>query len=161
SGMLSWSDALSVQDRWDVVRYLWTLAQPATVVERGQTVLGTACPTCAATLTESPSGLARQSDGDLRAALGAGGAAAQFVALDPTAGDAVGGALRARAFDGLVAPTTAAPAVSSARSAREAFGEVHALLDDVVAARRQGDAAVTALATDAYMRFEPFEKRLG
>jgi high-affinity iron transporter len=47
------------------------------------------------------------------------------------------------------------------RTAREAFAEVHGLLDAVVARRAAGDGAATGLATDAYMRFEPFEKRLG
>ena len=47
------------------------------------------------------------------------------------------------------------------RPAREAFAEVHGLLDAVAAGVERGEGDTTALATDAYMRFEPFEKRLG
>ena len=160
SGMPAWSDALSVQQRWDVVRYVWTLAHPRALVEQGQGLLESSCTACADGLTV-PADVASKSDADLRAALESGPAADAVARLDVPARLAVVAALRARAFDGLVAPTDGSIPARVERSAREALAEVHGLLDAVVAARGRGDAEASALATDAYMRFEPYEKRLG
>jgi high-affinity iron transporter len=63
--------------------------------------------------------------------------------------------------------TAAAPqnageeAAPLAARARAAVTEAHRLLDEAIAARRRGEATAGAIATDAYMRFEPLEKRLG
>src|SRR5262249_12269422 len=51
------------------------------------------------------------------------------------------------------APLAAGPGVAGA--------EAHRLLDEAIAARRRGEASAGAIATDAYMRFEPLEKSLG
>src|SRR5262249_35818533 len=104
--------------------------------------------------------LARQSDADLDAALSAGPTADAVAALDASARAAVVAALRADAFDALVDASAAGTPAPSQRPAREAFGEAPRLLDRLRAAR-DGDPAAAALATDAYMRFEPYEKRLG
>jgi high-affinity iron transporter len=161
SGMPAWSDALSVQDRWDVVRYVWSFTHPSAAVDRGRSIIATSCPACADALTGPPAELVRSSDVDVLAALDAGPAAAQMAALDAPARDSVVAALRARGFDALVAPAGTVETAATARTAREAFAEVHDLLDAVVARRAAGDPAASGLATDAYMRFEPFEKRLG
>jgi high-affinity iron transporter len=162
SGMPSWTDALSVQERWDVVRYVWSFGHPRATVEQGREILATRCPGCAEALADPPAAVVRASDVDLLAALESGPAASPIAALDAPARDAVVAALRARAFDALVAPAgTAVGTPVAARTAREAFAEVHGLLDAVVARGAAGDATATGLATDAYMRFEPFEKRLG
>jgi high-affinity iron transporter len=67
--------------------------------------------------------------------------------------------IRARSFDGIASgtPGAAAPAASP----RERLAAMHDLLDAALAAERRGDAGAGGLATDAYMRFEPFERRLG
>jgi high-affinity iron transporter len=162
SGMPAWTDALSVQDRWDVVRFVWSFTHPGAAVERGRAILATSCAACGDAIADPPAAVVRSSDADLSAALESGPAGAQVAALDAPARDAVVAALRARAFDGLVAPAgTATDTAATQRTAREAFAEVHGLLDQVVARRSAGDSAATGLATDAYMRFEPFEKRLG
>ena len=157
SGMPSWSDALSVQDRWDVVRFLWTFTSPAARVTEGDRWLASACTTCGSVVGTATAST-RRSDAELDGALLATAAGAQ---LDTSARDAVVAALRARAFDGLVATTTVAAPARLERPAREALAEVHGLLDQALAALRTGDAAATGLATDAYMRFEPYEKRVG
>ena len=161
SGMPSWSDAFSVQDRWDVVRFLWTLTSPASRVAEGERLLATACATCGAVAPPAAAST-HTSDADLDAALLATAGGAR---LDVSARAAVVAALRARAFDGLVATTTAAPPPRIERPVREALAEVHGLLDQAIAALRTGgtagNATGTGLATDAYMRFEPYEKRLG
>ncbi len=160
SGMPAWSDALSVQQRWDVVRYLWSLTHTPAVVEQGRALLTSTCGACGEGLAP-PVELASKSDADLRAALESGAAAGAVARLEEPARVAVVAALRARAFDGLVAATDSTTPARAERSARDALAEVHGLLDAVVAARGRGDAETSALATDAYMRFEPYEKRLG
>jgi high-affinity iron transporter len=161
SGMPAWSDALAVQDRWDLVRFVWTLTHPTAQVERGRALLGERCPACESALAEPPTALVAKSDADLLAALERGPAASAVAALDEPGRAAVVAALRARAFDGLVGDATAASPVRAERPAREAIAEVHALLDSILAASERRDAAAPGLATDAYMRFEPYEKRLG
>jgi len=160
SGMPSWSDALSEQERWDLVRYVWTFSQPLARVEQGRTLLAGDCTGCGDGLP-APIVLAGTSDADLLAALESGGAAGEVARLDAPARAAVVAALRARAFDGLVADPSAVRPTRVERSAREALADVHRLLDEVVAAQGSDAAAATGLATDAYMRFEPYEKRLG
>lgn len=159
SGMPAWSDAFGVQERWDLVRFVWTLTHPAAQLDRGRALLADRCPACA--LTDAPSALVAKSDADLLAALESGAAASQLATLDAAERDAVVAALRARAFDGLVGDASAASPARAERPARDAIAEVHGLLDAVLAASERRDAASSALATDAYMRFEPYEKRLG
>jgi high-affinity iron transporter len=157
SGMPSWSEALSVQERWDLVRYVWTFSQPVELVERGRSVLDAQCPTCASPFAEPADVLARRSDADLAATLDG---AAQVTTLDPAARAAVVAAIRARAFDATVG--AAVPSMPrEQRSAREGLVDAHRLIDEARTAHARGDAAATGLATDAYMRFEPYEKRLG
>jgi high-affinity iron transporter len=160
SGMPAWGETLSVQQRWDVVRYLWTFVQAPPVAAAGRAMLDARCATCADGLPEPPA-LARMSDDDLLTTLERRGAKTEMGEFDEPARRAVLAALRARAFDALVAPPDGVVAPPPAtRPAAEAFVEVQGLLDAVLKASVQsGDA--TALATDAYMRFEPYEKRLG
>ena len=158
SGMPAWSDALDVQQRWDLVRYVWTFGQPASLVERGRTLLA-ACPGCDDGLPE-PSVMVTKSDADLLATV-VSGAGAPAARLDDAGRTAVIAALRARAFDGLIGDAGVVVPPRVERPAREALAEVHRLLVDAAAAHAEGDAAATGLATDAYMRFEPYEKRLG
>jgi high-affinity iron transporter len=157
SGMPAWSDALSVQERWDLVRYIWTFHHPEPLVARGRALLAARCPSC--DTSEPAADRARANDGDLLAAIETGPAASEVAKLDAAERSAVVAAIRARAFDGLVGD--AAPSTPRlARSPREGLAEVHRLLDAVRAARERGEPA-SELATDAYMRFEPYEKRLG
>ncbi len=59
------------------------------------------------------------------------------------------------------ASAVAQPAGGLAAQAARAVAESHRLLDEAIAVRRRGEADAGAVATDAYMRFEPVEKRLG
>src|SRR5262249_51895565 len=122
SGMPSWTDSLSVQDRWDVVRYVWSFTHPSATVERGRSIIAARCPACADAIADPPAAVVRASDVDLLAKLESGPAGAEVVALDGPARDAVVAALRARTFDALVAPAgSVAPAPATERPAREAF----------------------------------------
>ena len=157
SGMPSWSDALSVQERWDVVRYLWTFTSPASLVAQGELVLATRCATCGDVIGPDQ-GLMHTNDAGVLAGVEA---IPEGARLDAPAREAVVAALRARAFDGLVATSTTVTAPRVGRSPRAALAEVHGLLDAALAAIRKADESAPGLATDAYMRFEPYEKRLG
>jgi len=145
SGMPAWGDALSLQERWDLVRFVWTLHEDG-VATTGQP----------GTVADATPALASQSDADLYAALAAPPAPEAERWLQVAA-------LRARGFDALADPTAPAEAdrTHAATTPRQALGEVHRLLDEMLAARARGGTAGASLATDAYMRFEPFEKRLG
>lgn len=160
SGMPAWSDALSVQERWDLVRHVWTLSQPAALVERGRALVAARCPGCPAAADAPPAALARRNDADLLGALETGAAAADVARLDAAERTAVVAALRAGAFDALVGDGVP-HAPHGPRPAREGLGDARRLVDEARAAHARGDATATALATDAYMRFEPYEKRLG
>jgi high-affinity iron transporter len=158
SGMPSWSDSLTVQQRWDLVRYVWTFIHPPALVAQGRALVADRCPACDS--VADPATLARSSDGDLLAGLSSGPSAAQLAGVDEPGRVAVVAALRAGAFDRLFDPNAVEAPPRTARPVGEALAEVHALVDEVVAARKRGDAAGVGLATDAYMRFEPWEKRL-
>ena len=159
SGMPAWGEAFSTQERWDLVRYLWTLVRPTPVVERGRALLAERCPDCSGRAARAAIEMIGTSDADLLSALGP--TTATLATLDEETRLEVVAALRASAFEALVATNPTAMRSPGAQPAREAFTEIHALLDAALAAERRGDTSATALATDAYMRFEPFEKRLG
>ncbi len=189
SGMPEWADALSVQQRWDAVSYLWTLAHPRPALLEGQQLYQENCAGChgadgaghgprAAALSgrmpdfHRPGSLIDRTDTQLLGVVSDG--------VPGTAMAAFGGALsedqrwktvawvRALSLGGAEPPAAAPeraeratePAQLAARTSA-AVGEAHRLLDEAIAARRRGEAAAGAIATDAYMRFEPFEKRLG
>ena len=158
SGMPSWSDSLSVQQRWDLVRHVWTFSHPASLVAQGRELIAGRCPACET--AADPASLVRTGDGDLLGALSSGGSAAQLAGVGEPGRVAVVAALRAASFDRLFDPDAVAAPPRIERAVGEALAEVHALVDAVLAARAKGDAAAVGLATDAYMRFEPWEKRL-
>jgi high-affinity iron transporter len=145
SGMPAWGEALSVQARWDLVRHVWTFAAPE----------GEAATVPAGLAVPLPTEIVRQSDEDLHRLVP--------VADGTTDGArwAIVAALRSRGFDGLVGTGAARTPPTPARDPRESLAEVRGLLDAVLAAHRGGDRTAVGIATDAYMRFEPVERRLG
>ena len=118
-----------------------------------------------------PGSLIDQTDAQLLAVVtgGAGAAMPAFgSSLDESQRWAVVTWVRVLSLGGLSAPAdapaaTAAgePPASVAARASAAVVESHALLDQAIAARRRGEVGAGAMATDAYMRFEPIEKRVG
>jgi len=188
AGMPEWGGAFSVQQRWDLVAFVWTLAHQQAAVSEGQALYTTHCAGCHATDGSGatarvtgqgvpvpdlrrPGSLIDQTDAQLLAVVtgGAGAAMPAFGStLDESQRWAVVTWVRALSLGGLGAPAegpTAAPAgeppAAVAARASAAVAESHALLDQAIAARRGGDAGAGAMATDAYMRFEPIEKRVG
>jgi high-affinity iron transporter len=181
SGMPEWAEAFTVQQRWDLVAHLWTLAHTQAAFSEGQALYASHCASChgadgagagsEALALARPGSLVDQTDAQLLAVVTAGaGSMPGFGALlDEGQRWAIVAWVRALSLGGLgpsrpgSSATTAVaetPASVAAR-ARAAVAQSHALLDQAIAARRRGDANASAIATDAYVRFEPIEKRVG
>jgi high-affinity iron transporter len=181
AGMPDWSQAFTVQQRWDLVAYLWTLAPPQTAFSEGHALYTSHCAGChgadgmAAAGAGSPAlgqpgSLIDQTDAQLLAVVttGAGSMPGFGSLLDEQQRWAVVAWVRALSLGGLeparagaVTAATGDTRASIAARARAAVAQSHALLDEAIAARRRGDANAGAIATDAYVRFEPIEKRVG
>jgi high-affinity iron transporter len=190
SGMPEWGEALSVQQRWDTVAYLWTLSHPRAALAEGQGLYLVHCAGCHGTdgagdgpraarlLTPVPdlTGSARltdESDARLMDVVteGVPGTAMPgFASLltDDQRWKVVAwqrmlslGGLGESAPEPSPPAAASAPEVALAAQTSAAVAESHRLLDAAIAARRLGAADASAIATDAYMRFEPVEKRLG
>jgi high-affinity iron transporter len=177
AGMPEWSDALGVQERWDAVAYIWTLAHPAAALAEGQMLYQTHCAGChgadatggVARDLSRPGSLVDASDQQLMAAVTEGIPGTDMPAFAAVLSEdqrwKVVAWQRMLSLGGGVPSTGQAgqsqPADVVAARAATAVAESHRLLDEAIAARRNGAADATAIATDAYTRFEPVEKRLG
>ncbi len=189
SGMPEWAQALSLQQRWDAVAYVWSLAYPRAALAEGQGLYLTQCAGChgatgggdgpqaAGLLTTVPDlgdagSLADHTDMQLMAAVTEGVAGTAMPAFASLLGEeqrwkviawqrilSLGGL--GSPPGGIVQPAAAPEPAALAAQASAAVLESHRLLDEAIAARRRGAADASAIATDAYMRFEPVEKRLG
>lgn len=184
SGMPAWGETLSAQQRWDVVSFVWTLHRAAGDVAEGQGLYLTQCAGChgmsgagdgpyARALSTLPD-LTRWSDAAQFADAGLaeliaegrpGTAMPGFAhALDAAARWKVVAYLRTLPLEGTASAQTAPPPVAATPSSEDlvaAFADVHRLVDEALAAHGRGQSDALAIGTDGYMRFEPFEKRLG
>jgi cbb3-type cytochrome c oxidase subunit III len=183
SGMPAWGEALTVQQRWDVVSHVWSLATPAPAMAEGQGVWLAHCAGChgaagdgkgpqaVGLLTPVPDltaalALVDRTDADLFAAVTQGVPGTAMPGFGTTLGEAerwkTVAYLRALSLGGsgdraaATSRATVAPADVSA-----AFADIRRAVGAATTAYRAGDAGASGLATDAYMRFEPFEARLG
>jgi len=189
AGMPEWAESLSVQQRWDAVAYIWTLAHSRAALAEGQGLYQVQCAGCHGTegAGDGPqaarlltpvadirrAGLAEESDARLMSIVTTGVAGTAMPGFATLLSDdqrwAVVAWLRTLSLGGLggagssPAPASAAaqPETGLAAQAAAAVAESHRLLDEAIAARRRGATDAGAIATDAYMRFEPVEKRLG
>lgn len=185
SGMPAWGDALGAQARWDVVAYVWSLHRTPAEVAEGQGLYLTQCAGChgaagagdglyARSIGQLPdltqwSDAAQFSDAALFALIAEGRAGTAMPAfaraLDEASRWKLVAYLRTLSLErtGAVAPI-AEPATVDSQTAPDlvaAFAEVHRLVDEAVAAHAHGQPDALSIGTDGYMRFEPFEKRLG
>ncbi len=183
SGMPEWGEALSVQHRWDAVSYLWTLAHSPADMAAGEQLYTTQCAGChgvagdghgttaAAPMPDwtSPGSLIHTSDEALFATVtdGAPGMPSFASQMSEAQRWQVVSFVRALSLGGPLRPGTPIPSVDDllpkvdAARVKSAIGEASRLLDEAVEARRAGNPSASGMATDAYMRFEPVEKRLG
>jgi high-affinity iron transporter len=184
--MPAWGDVLSVQERWDVVSYVWSLGHGPEVAAEGQGVFLAHCASChgmagdghgpyAPALLTPVSDLTAldrlggRTDAELYALLTRGVAGTAMPAfervLDEDERWKVVAFVRLLSLGGVkAAGATPGPAEEGEQpGAAEAdpAAEASRLLVAAVEAYRRGDPAARDLATDAYFRFEPLETRLG
>ena len=156
AGMPAWGDVLSVQQRWDVVAYLWSVRGQG---HDGARVYESNCGGChgvggagGGSDLGDPRTLARLSDAELAGLI-----------RDGVPGSSM------RAADGLsVADVEGAVAGLRALATREgrpqdaagAFARAHSLLGETVALAGGGDPRAADRALDAYLAYEMVEKRV-
>ncbi|MFN8543569.1 MAG: c-type cytochrome [Candidatus Binatia bacterium] len=173
SGMPAWGDVLSVQERWDAVAYLWSFGATPAVVAAGERLYRTHCAAChdvarpavgarvapPSLATLAP--LAARTDAALLATVATGRVMAGMPGfapvLDAEQRAAVVAYVRTRSLAGTVTPTGPAPGGTGV----DDLAAIRALVDRALDAGRHGDPRAPSLATDAYLRFEPLEPRIG
>jgi len=167
SGMPEWGDALTVQQRWDLVRFVWTLHEPGP--QAGMAVYEASCAGChgaaadglgttVAGGTRPPDlstveSLAEQSDTQLFEAISRPGHV-PGAALSETARWEAVARLRDLSLGG------SAEVEVTTSEATVALAEVRRLVKAAADEHGRGGQAASSLATDAYLRFEPIERHL-
>ena len=186
TGMPAWDAVLSVQQRWDLVSYLWTLAPGSAGIAEGQGIYLAQCASChgangngqgvfspalvkAAPDLSQAQALARRSDAEIFGSVTEGVAATPMPAFARTLKEderwKVVAFMRLLSLGGpqttATEPYNGGPGTSEATGTDGALAESARLLDDALAAYGRGDPQATALAGDAYLQFEPLEPGLG
>jgi mono/diheme cytochrome c family protein len=177
NGMPAWGDAFSAQQIWDLVAYVWSLSSPPASAAAGQRIYAAQCAGChgpngdpaesqAASLQRPSRSLAaildrsEHSDADVFTVVSTGVAGTPMPAFGATLSEAdrwaVVSFLRTLSLAG--APGTDAGALEPDRAAE--LADVRRVVDAAVEARRRGDPDAHAIATNAYLRFEPLERFL-
>jgi high-affinity iron transporter len=169
AAMPAWDEALSVQERWDLVAYVWQLRTSPAMRAHGQALYHTHCAGCHGAVGEADGplapppaslraigALADRTDRDLFETVSHGRRDTPMPAfahrLDEEERWALVAYVRSLAFDADGAPN-AAPAP-------DALAEAERLLDAALAAYRAGDGRALPLVSDAYFAFDPLEPRL-
>jgi mono/diheme cytochrome c family protein len=177
NGMPTWGDAFSAQQIWDLVAYVWSLSSPPGSAAAGERIYAAQCAGChgpngdpaesqAASLQRPSRSLAaildraEHSDADVFTVVSTGVAGTPMPAFAATLSEAdrwaVVSFLRTLSLAG--APGTDAGALEPDRAAE--LADVRRVLDAAVHAQRRGDPDAHAIATNAYLRFEPLERFL-
>jgi high-affinity iron transporter len=158
-GMPAWDEVLSVQDRWDLVTFVWTLhARPDPAATAAVTCggchldAGAAAPDFSTTLS-----LAQHRDLDLLAALASPAHTAAARLDDDERRDEIA-VLRLASLGG--GPGATAGPTGSAGPTTRGLDDAGRLVRAAADAARVGSPEAPGLATDAYIAFEPFERRL-
>jgi high-affinity iron transporter len=166
SGMPEWDEGLGVQERWDLVAYLWTLT--GTPPSAGVDAYRAACASCHGATLEGGSGvpsladplaLARVSENDIVRLLGEG------VHRDAPAVAALSEETRQRVATWIARTSLSSPpahpgAPEEAAMSLRGLDEATRLLEESLAAAPGDVARASALATQAYVAFEPYERGL-
>jgi high-affinity iron transporter len=157
AGMPGWDEALSLQERWDVVAYLWSI--PRQDHTRGGALYAQACVGCHGEAGESGprelrsvASLARSSDGEIAAALRTSGVHEHAL---PAGVRDEGDALR----DLVAYIRRLGTAEGSGQDEVHALTRARDLLKRAVELHDAGDRAAGDVALDAYLAYEVVEKR--
>ncbi len=187
TAMPAWDGALSLQERWDLVSYLWSLAPGGAGLAEGQGIYLTQCASCHGATGQGqgrftgallktvpdlsrPESLARRTDAELFAAITDGVPGAPMPAFARSLDDderwkAVA-FVRLLSLGGAAAPTASGLDGGGANLSGETdfeavLSESARLVDAAVSAYGRGERQAMGLASDAYLQFEPLEPRLG
>jgi high-affinity iron transporter len=157
AAMPAWGDALSVQERWDLVSHVVALGAPSGLLTAGERLFNVHCGRCHGGPAggDSPLGpLIDRADADLYESIAAGGPA--------HAGAALGTALAEPerwAVVAYVRRLTLGMAGGAADIPR-ALAEVRRAVAAAVDAYRLADPHAADRVLDAYLLFEPLERRI-
>jgi mono/diheme cytochrome c family protein len=175
SGMPAWGDALSPQQAWDLVSYLWSFGRTPAEVESGRQLYAARCAGChgangdpatsKAPLLDRPGHSlaalvdgAGRSDDDLFRVVSTGvpntAMPAFATLLDEDQRWALVSFVRTLSLEG--APGASGGPMEADHLAQ--LEEVRHGIEAALEARRRGDPEAVAFATNAYLRFEPLEK---
>lgn len=164
AGMPAWEDALTLQERWDVVSYAYSLALGPGSVDDGARLFAIHCASChdggerGTTLT-SLATLGLRTDADLFATISDGVGADRMPGCRRELSDTdrwhLVAAVRQRSLGVIAAGDgrTTPPGVAFAR----ALERVRRGVGAAVNAYRLGDDGATGQAAEAYLLFEPLE----
>lgn len=174
TGMPAWAEVLSLQERWDVVSYLYALETTPARLDDGRRLYLSECAGChgatgvaGGTARNPPpplddlAALARRTDAELFAAVAHGvpdsampGFAGRFPEPDLWAVVSYVRALSLNGTDG------SAPADGGRSDVAEQLAQVRRLLAEALAAYRSNTGRAAFLVSDAYLLFDPMEKAL-
>ncbi len=178
TGMPAWGDALSLQETWDVVSYVWSLSRTPEELADGRQLFGTHCAGCHGANGDAPaaapldSGLPRRSlatlvehaqfpDAAVFDTIATGMPMVKMPGFAHTLSDDqrwnLTAFVRTLSLEG---PSGASPGTMVPDRAAE-MREVRRRVDSALAAHRRGDPKASAIATDAYVVFEVLERPLG
>jgi high-affinity iron transporter len=157
AGMPAWDDALSLQQRWDAVSYLWTLRG---VEAGGRRLYERDCAGCHGAMGDAggtdlgdPATLARHTDGDLERLIRHG--------VPGSGMPGTGEGLSAEELRGLVAHVRALATADGVHGdADTAIERARTLLSRTVVLVEEDRSAAADAGLDAYLAYETVEKRV-
>jgi mono/diheme cytochrome c family protein len=178
TGMPSWGDALTIDQRWAVISYIWSLGRAPTAVDEGQRLYAKHCASCHGTTGDgkdaqaSPAArpLTRLSallEGSQRTdtenfnlmSRGVANTPMQAFApaLDETERWQLAAFVRKLSLEGV----PGSPGVDEEDEPAAALADVKRIVGQALDAHRRGDPGAGAIAGQGYLRFEPLEHLLG
>jgi len=177
TGMPGWGDALTIDQRWAVISYVWSLGRTATVVTEGQRLYAKHCASCHGTTGDGKdaqaSGTARPLsrlsallDGGQRSDTdnfnlvthGVPGTPMQpfAPALDETERWQLAAFVRTLSLEGV----PGSPGVDEEDEPTTVLADVKRIVAQALDTHHRGDPGAAAIAAQAYLRFDPLEHLL-
>lgn len=171
SAMPSWQETLSVQERWDVVSFLWSLHLPPTALEAGTRDFVDRCATChapaavAADATQAVrpldfEAISRRTDEELAAIIRGTETASHSHRYVDTLDDEQGWRLVAAVRSLTLRLASSSESADDDQRAAVAIARVAAMIQRSIDSYRLRDGEAPGLAAAAYLEFEPIESAL-
>lgn len=156
AGMPAWLDALDVQQRWDVVSYVWSLGIAPPALAAGAQAFKAHCESCHTHIALDP--FAWRSDDELLASIRTGVGDGRMPGFAATLSDAEQSGLVAHLRQrSLGVAGAGGPPRSPAEVRARAMARVGRLVAAAVDAYETGEPDPAGRAAEAYLAFEPLE----